>query len=62
MAAELRVDPARGLSAAEAQQRLQEYGPNALAAAKPEPVWKQFFKHYADDSRSCLWSPPWSAC
>lgn len=48
VAAELRVDPARGLSAAEAQQRLQEYGPNALAAAKQEPVWKQFFKHYAD--------------
>ncbi|GGH98445.1 cation-transporting P-type ATPase [Arthrobacter liuii] len=45
---QLRVDPARGLSAAEAQQRLQEYGPNALAAAKQEPVWKRFFKHYAD--------------
>ena len=48
MAAELEVDPASGLSAAEAQQRLQEYGPNALAAAKPEPVWKRFFKHYRD--------------
>ena len=48
MATELRVDPARGLSAAEAQQRLQQYGPNALAAAKPEPTWKRFFKHYRD--------------
>src|SRR5512141_207203 len=48
VAAELRVDPARGLTAAEAEQRLQEYGPNALAAAKPEPVWKRFFKHYQD--------------
>ena len=44
----LGVDPASGLSAAEAQQRLQEYGPNALAAAKQEPVWKRFFKHYRD--------------
>ncbi len=48
VAGRLGVDPARGLSAAEAQQRLQEYGPNALAAAKQEPVWKRFFKHYKD--------------
>ena len=48
VAAELRVDPTIGLSAGEAQQRLQEYGPNALAAAKQEPVWKRFFKHYRD--------------
>ena len=42
----LGVDPAQGLSAAEAQRRLQQYGPNALAAAKAEPVWKRFLKHY----------------
>src|SRR5512141_808674 len=48
VAAELRVDPARGLSTAEAKQRLQQYGPNALAAAKQEPVWQRFFKHYRD--------------
>ncbi|KUM33323.1 cation-translocating P-type ATPase [Arthrobacter sp. EPSL27] len=48
VAAQLGVDPARGLSAAEAQQRLQEYGPNALAAAEQEPTWKRFFKHYRD--------------
>ena len=48
VAAELKVDPAGGLSTGEAQQRLQEYGPNALAAAKQEPVWKRFFKHYQD--------------
>ena len=40
--------PGKGLSEAEAQQRLQQYGPNALAAAKPEPVWKRFLKHYPD--------------
>jgi len=48
VAAELKVDPVGGLSTGEAQQRLQEYGPNALAAAKQEPVWKRFFKHYQD--------------
>ena len=48
VAERLQVDPARGLTAAEAQQRLQKYGPNALAAAKAEPVWKRFFKHYRD--------------
>ena len=48
VAGRLGVDPASGLSTAEAHQRLQEYGPNALAAAKQEPVWKRFFKHYRD--------------
>src|SRR3954470_7424453 len=47
-ATRLGVDPLLGLSAAEAQKRLNSYGPNALAEAKPEPVWKQFFKHYRD--------------
>src|SRR6476661_1091498 len=48
VATRLGVDPTRGLSAAEARQRLQEHGPNALAKAEPEPVWKQFLKHYRD--------------
>lgn len=48
VAGRLGVDPTRGLSTAEAQQRLQAHGPNALAAAKQEPVWKRFFKHYRD--------------
>ncbi len=47
-AAKLAVDPAAGLTATEAQQRLQKYGPNVLAEAKAEPGWKQFFKHYTD--------------
>ena len=34
VAARLQVDPLAGLTAAEAQQRLQKYGPNALAEAK----------------------------
>ncbi len=48
VAKQLDVDPARGLTAAEAKRRLAKYGPNAMAAAKEEPVWKQFFKHYRD--------------
>ena len=30
---QLKVDPAKGLSTAEAQQRLTQYGPNEMAAA-----------------------------
>ena len=48
VAERLQVDPTRGLTAGEVQQRLQKYGPNALAAAKAEPAFKRFFKHYAD--------------
>ena len=48
VASRLQVDPAQGLSAAEAAKRLQQYGPNALAATKAEPTWRRFFKHYRD--------------
>ena len=48
VATRLDVDPAQGLSAAEAQKRLQEYGANELAAAKTEPTWLRFLKHYRD--------------
>ncbi|KQQ94198.1 ATPase [Leifsonia sp. Leaf325] len=48
VASRLEVDPARGLSAAEVQLRLQTYGANVLVAAVAEPAWKRFFKHYAD--------------
>ena len=45
---QLQVDPAKGLSAAEVQGRLQKYGPNVLAEAKAEPSWKRFFKQYKE--------------
>ena len=48
VATRLEVDPASGLTGAQAQQRLAKSGPNALAAAKSDPVWKQFLKHYRD--------------
>lgn len=40
VAQQLNVDPAKGLSSAEAQQRLQQHGPNKLAAKAKVPGWK----------------------
>ena len=48
VAAELGVDPAQGLAAAEAASRLTRYGPNKFAEAKPEPRWKAFVRQYRD--------------
>jgi P-type Ca2+ transporter type 2C len=48
VAQQLNVDPAKGLSAAEAQQRLQQYGPNVLAAKKKESGWQAFLRQYQD--------------
>jgi P-type Ca2+ transporter type 2C len=45
---QLGVDPAKGLSAAEAQQRLQKYGPNKLAGKAKEPGWRAFLRQYQD--------------
>lgn len=44
----LGVDQSRGLSAAEAQQRLQQYGPNYLEQKKKEPGWQAFLRQYGD--------------
>ena len=48
VAQQLKVDPAKGLSTAEAQQRLQQYGPNVLAAKKKEAGWQAFLRQYKD--------------
>ncbi len=48
VAQQLKVDPAKGLSAAEALLRLQQYGPNKLAGKKKEPGWKAFLRQYRD--------------
>ena len=45
---QLNVDPAKGLSAAEAKQRLQQYGPNELAETKKESGWHAFLRQYQD--------------
>jgi P-type Ca2+ transporter type 2C len=48
VAQQLKVEPAKGLSSSEAQQRLQQYGPNKLAAKKKEPGWQAFLRQYRD--------------
>ena len=37
-----------GLTSAEAQRRLAEYGPNQLAAAETVPAWKKFLAQFKD--------------
>ena len=46
VAAKVDVDPATGLSAAEAATRLAKDGPNALAAEAQPPGWKLFLAQY----------------
>jgi Ca2+-transporting ATPase len=48
VAESLEVDPAKGLTSAEAEARLAEYGPNKFAEAKAEPRWRAFVRQYAD--------------
>ena len=48
VAQQLTVDPAKGLSATEVQQRLTQYGPNELAAKKKESGWQAFLRQYQD--------------
>src|SRR6516165_9710066 len=48
VAAALTVDPAQGLSSAEAASRLERYGPNKFAEAKAEPRWRAFERQYHD--------------
>jgi len=54
VAASMEVDPARGLSAAEAASRLQKYGPNKFAEAKAEPRWRAFERQYHDPMQIVL--------
>jgi Ca2+-transporting ATPase len=48
------VDPAKGLSKAEAEARLQKYGPNAFAQAKKEPGYVRFLNQYRDPMQIVL--------
>jgi Ca2+-transporting ATPase len=48
VAANLKVDPKVGLSSAEAEARLKQYGPNELAEKKKEPGWQAFLRQYKD--------------
>ena len=46
VAASLGVDPNTGLSQAEAERRLAQYGPTELASAPPVPKWKKFLAQF----------------
>jgi Ca2+-transporting ATPase len=48
VAQQLQVDPAKGLSSAEAQQRLQKYGENKLAGKAKETKLQAFLRQYKD--------------
>ena len=45
-AAHLGVDPAKGLSAAQAADLATKFGPNALPAEKAKPEWRRFVDEY----------------
>ncbi len=48
VAKRLQVDPSRGLSEAEAKERLKLYGQNHLEDKKKEPGWRAFLRQYKD--------------
>jgi len=54
VAASMEVDPARGLTAAEAASRLERYGPNKFAEGKAEPRWRAFVRQYYDPMQIVL--------
>ncbi|MDW7731140.1 MAG: cation-transporting P-type ATPase [Methanolobus sp.] len=50
----LQVDTSKGLSSAEAQKRLQQYGPNRLKDTKKESGWQAFLRQYKDLMQTIL--------
>ncbi|HZK05468.1 MAG TPA: cation-translocating P-type ATPase [Actinomycetaceae bacterium] len=48
VAASMDVDPQVGLTAAEAQHRLEVHGPNELVSKPKEPVWKRLLRQFQD--------------
>src|SRR5215470_9272744 len=48
------VDAATGLSQAEAETRLKQYGPNKFSAKKKEPGWVAFLNQYRDPMQIVL--------
>ncbi|HWK28359.1 MAG TPA: cation-transporting P-type ATPase [Solirubrobacter sp.] len=51
---ELGVEPERGLTSAEAAERLARHGPNRFAEAKAEPRWHAFLRQYRDPMQLVL--------
>ncbi|HEV8102864.1 MAG TPA: HAD-IC family P-type ATPase, partial [Gaiellaceae bacterium] len=52
--ARLGVDPANGLTGAEAEARLLSYGPNKFADVAVEPRWRAFVRQYRDPMQIVL--------
>ena len=48
------ADPRHGLSSAEAASRAGRFGPNTLAAGRPEPRWRAFIRQYSDPMQIVL--------
>ncbi len=48
------VDAATGLSQAEAESRLKQFGPNAFTVAQKEPGWRAFLRQYQDPMQILL--------
>jgi len=44
----LRTDAHTGLASSEAKRRLDDYGPNELAAEQPVPAWRRFVAQFGD--------------
>ena len=44
----LDTDARSGLSEAEAEQRLERFGTNALATEKPVPAWRKFLSQFTN--------------
>ncbi len=44
----LRTDPVKGLDEREAEERFGRFGPNQLAKAPPEPLWRLFAAQFKD--------------
>jgi P-type Ca2+ transporter type 2C len=53
-AQQLDVEPDRGLTSAEAAERLSRYGPNRFAEAKAESRWHAFLRQYRDPMQIVL--------
>jgi Ca2+-transporting ATPase len=54
VASSMGVDPAQGLSVAEAASRLEQYGPNKFAEGEQEPRWRAFERQYHDPMQVVL--------
>src|SRR3954452_3371055 len=52
--AELKVNQAAGLSAAEVEARRATYGPNKFAEPPKEPTWQRFLRQYRDPMQIVL--------